>query len=108
MYSETFPREARYRGEPIMRPSLLHPLRESRRSRRRPSRRAATRIEQVREPVPRTRDISVRRVDPAVRRVRNAGGPEDSASYTCMCGYLFSASVSATVLCPHCGTDQSW
>jgi len=46
--------------------------------------------------------------DPAVARVREAGGPVDHASYSCECGYLFSASVSTTVTCPHCGTGQAW
>jgi len=46
--------------------------------------------------------------DPAVRRVREAGGPTDRASYTCECGLLFSAEVSTTVTCPHCGTGQAW
>jgi hypothetical protein len=46
--------------------------------------------------------------DPAVQRVRDAGGPIDLASYTCGCGYLFSASVSTSVICPHCGADQAW
>jgi hypothetical protein len=49
-----------------------------------------------------------RACDPAVARVREAGGPMDSASYTCACGYLFRASVSTTVTCPHCGADQAW
>ena len=46
--------------------------------------------------------------DPAVDRVRDAGGPMDTALYTCGCGYLFSAAVSTTVACPHCGTGQAW
>lgn len=46
--------------------------------------------------------------DPAVRRARDAGGPEDQATYVCGCGYLFSASVSTTVACPHCGCRQAW
>jgi hypothetical protein len=50
----------------------------------------------------------VRDADPAVLRVREAGGPIDQASYTCECGYLFSAAVSTTVSCPHCGADQAW
>jgi len=41
-------------------------------------------------------------------RVREAGGPEDSAHYTCSCGMVFQASVSASVSCPHCGLDQDW
>jgi hypothetical protein len=46
--------------------------------------------------------------DPAVARVRNAGGPIDNACYTCACGFVFAASVSTTVRCPHCGADQAW
>jgi hypothetical protein len=87
-----------------MRPSLLHPRSEPRHSRRRrrgASARAARAQATVREP-------AVPTVDPAVRRVREAGGPVDRASYTCQCGYLFSAAVSTTVTCPHCGTDQAW
>ncbi len=41
-------------------------------------------------------------------RVREAGGPEDSAHYTCSCGMVFRASVSASVACPHCGGHQDW
>ena len=36
------------------------------------------------------------------------GGPLDSATYTCGCGYLFSAAVSTSVECPHCGCGQAW
>lgn len=46
--------------------------------------------------------------DPDVQRVQGAGGPIDHASYSCACGYLFSADVSTSVTCPHCGTDQAW
>ena len=46
--------------------------------------------------------------DPAVQRVRHAGGPTDRASYTCECGYMFLAPVSTTVACPHCHTPQAW
>jgi hypothetical protein len=84
-----------------MRPSLPHPLREPRRARRRPVRRAARRAVVTPEPLHRQRD-------PAVARVREAGGPIDRASYNCACGYLFSASVSTSVSCPHCGADQAW
>jgi hypothetical protein len=86
-----------------MRPSLLHPRSEPRHSRR--SRRSAGRAARTQAPV---REPAVRAADPAVRRVREAGGPVDRASYTCQCGYLFSAAVSTTVSCPHCGTDQAW
>ncbi len=46
--------------------------------------------------------------DATVARVRLAGGPIDNASYTCSCGFVFAASVSTTVHCPHCGADQAW
>jgi hypothetical protein len=46
--------------------------------------------------------------DPAARRVRDAGGPLDRASYGCACGYRFTAEVSTTVACPHCGAAQAW
>jgi hypothetical protein len=46
--------------------------------------------------------------DTTVARVRLAGGPIDNASYTCSCGFVFAASVSTTVRCPHCGADQAW
>jgi hypothetical protein len=45
---------------------------------------------------------------PVETRVREAGGPEDSAHYTCSCGMVFQASVSASVACPHCGVHQDW
>lgn len=46
--------------------------------------------------------------DSTIARVRNAGGPIDNASYTCDCGFVFAASVSTTVACPHCGAAQAW
>ncbi len=94
-----------------MRASLLHPLRAPGHSRR--QRRAAPVAQS--ETAGRTREAGAQRQrgavspgDPAVQRVREAGGPIDRASYTCTCGYLFSASVSTSVMCPHCGTDQAW
>lgn len=45
---------------------------------------------------------------PAERRMRDAGGPEDRACYSCACGYLFEAQVTTTVHCPHCDTLQAW
>ncbi len=41
-------------------------------------------------------------------RARRAGGPQDRAVYTCGCGYLFSATVTASTPCPRCGADQAW
>ena len=46
--------------------------------------------------------------DSAVSRARLAGGPLDCASYACHCGYVFTAPVSTTVACPHCGAGQPW
>jgi hypothetical protein len=46
--------------------------------------------------------------DPAVLRARQAGGPLDRASYSCECGFVFTAPVSTTVACPHCGAGQPW
>jgi hypothetical protein len=42
------------------------------------------------------------------RRWREAGGPEDVAQYTCSCGFVFEAPVSASVACPNCGAGQAW
>jgi hypothetical protein len=45
---------------------------------------------------------------PAERRMRDAGGPDDRACYSCGCGYVFVAPVSTSVPCPHCDTTQAW
>jgi hypothetical protein len=42
------------------------------------------------------------------RRMRESGGPDDRAIYTCSCGFVFEAEVSTSVTCPHCGTGQAW
>ena len=34
--------------------------------------------------------------------------PQDSALYTCECGFVFEAQVSTSVGCPHCGGAQAW
>jgi hypothetical protein len=54
--------------------------------------------------VARTRSRSSKAVEAAKR----AGGPQDRALYTCGCGYVFTAAVSTSVGCPHCGTHQAW
>jgi hypothetical protein len=41
-------------------------------------------------------------------RAKRSGGPEDTALYSCGCGYAFKAEVSTSVGCPHCGTHQAW
>lgn len=45
---------------------------------------------------------------PDERRLRDAGGPDDRAVFTCGCGYLFEARVTASVGCPRCGEQQAW
>jgi hypothetical protein len=42
------------------------------------------------------------------RDARRGGGPEDQALYSCMCGYIFTAKVTTSVDCPHCGVEQAW
>jgi hypothetical protein len=41
-------------------------------------------------------------------RAQRSGGPDDRALYRCGCGYAFTAAVSTTVGCPHCGQTQAW
>jgi hypothetical protein len=45
---------------------------------------------------------------PAERRMRDAGGPNDRACYSCGCGFVFIAPVSTSVHCPHCAAEQAW
>jgi hypothetical protein len=44
----------------------------------------------------------------ARERNQRANVSEDTATYSCGCGYVFTAPVSTTVDCPHCGADQAW
>jgi len=46
--------------------------------------------------------------DSAPARRRKHGVPQDVAVYNCSCGYVFEASVSTSVGCPHCGDGQAW
>ena len=39
---------------------------------------------------------------------KRCGATEDTALYACGCGYAFTAEVTTTVGCPHCGTQQAW
>jgi hypothetical protein len=86
-----------------MRPSLLHPLADRR---QRAPRRALRLARLMHEPPP-SEHVSTPK-DATARRVREAGGPLDEAHYSCACGYLFVASVSTSVSCPHCGATQAW
>ena len=110
-----------------MKPKLLNNAREQpargerrrseRRSRPRRAERLRRRTDSARQEAPLSRrpaaELPARAAqpsscDPAVEKVRRAGGPLDVAVYTCTCGYLFSAAVSTTVSCPHCGAGQAW
>ena len=53
-------------------------------------------------PAPRTVQ-SAERAD-----ARRGGGPQDRALYSCVCGFVFTAPVTTSVACPHCGTEQAW
>jgi hypothetical protein len=44
----------------------------------------------------------------ARERNRRANLCQDAATYSCGCGYVFTAPVSTSVDCPHCGADQAW
>jgi hypothetical protein len=91
-----------------MRPNLLHPLGEHRHARRGAHGRTPAPIEAPATALGAPAAALVHAGDAAVERVREAGGPVDRAYYICSCGYLFSASVSTTVSCPECGSDQAW
>jgi hypothetical protein len=42
------------------------------------------------------------------RPARRGVASDDKAFYACACGYAFTANVSTTVGCPHCGSTQAW
>jgi hypothetical protein len=44
----------------------------------------------------------------AERRHRECVACEDNALYSCSCGFQFTAPVTTSVACPHCGTAQAW
>jgi hypothetical protein len=85
-----------------------HPFTERRHSRRRRARREPPVPAQPAPPIREVALIAHKPSDPAAQRVRDAGGPIDRASYTCMCGCVFLAPVSTTVECPHCRAAQAW
>lgn len=63
---------------------------------------------QARDLRPADGPLGLEAMDAGIGRVQAAGGPVDQATYVCGCGFLFSASVSTTVACPHCGAEQDW
>jgi hypothetical protein len=89
-----------------MRIGVPHRTNEARERRHGPARRAAARRAKRRpvEPPPRPQPAPTSEL----ARARMGGGPIDRASYGCGCGYQFSADVSTSVCCPHCGATQAW
>lgn len=62
-----------------------------------------------RRPRPAAAEHSERQPRPSrTRPARRGAICEDRALYACVCGYAFTASVSTTVGCPHCGSTQAW
>ena len=64
-------------------------------------------------PFRRSRAAATERREPehVARRTQSARrgvACDDKAFYACSCGYAFTASVSTTVGCPHCGSQQAW
>jgi hypothetical protein len=45
---------------------------------------------------------------PARERNKRANLTQDAALYSCGCGYVFTAPVTTSVGCPHCGSAQAW
>jgi hypothetical protein len=41
-------------------------------------------------------------------RRQELGPQQDKALYSCICGFVFEATVSTSVGCPHCGGTQAW
>ena len=41
-------------------------------------------------------------------RNKRANVSQDAALYNCACGYVFTAAVTTSVGCPHCGAAQAW
>ena len=88
--------ESRHRGGPLRRKALL--------------RRETTVTEVVAEPESASEPVAADGEDELFdeRRLRASGGPNDRAQYTCGCGFVWEADVSASVACPHCGASQAW
>ncbi len=64
--------------------------------------------EPVAEAAEEPREPAAEPIHAAERRLRGAGGPEDSATYDCRCGAVFPASPTTSVSCPLCGVHQAW
>jgi len=44
----------------------------------------------------------------STRDQARVGPPQDRATYNCSCGYIFTADVTTSVGCPHCGCELAW
>jgi hypothetical protein len=53
-------------------------------------------------------EAEVVREHAAERRHRESVASEDTAHYSCSCGFQFQAAVTTSVACPHCGSGQAW
>jgi hypothetical protein len=80
------------------------------RARLAPGRRRSERRHEPREPrpCPADRRAASASLEPDQRRERATPGPEDRALFSCRCGSVFQAPVTASVGCPHCGEPQAW
>lgn len=87
---------------------MLRSRRSRPRTERRPHRRAGDKPGQS-SPAEAVERVELeRKGERDLERARGAGGPLDSACYTCGCGFVFTAAVSTSVACPHCGARQAW
>ncbi len=95
-----------------MKPSLRHPIGERRRVRRprRMHRPPAARVPgAAREPAAAPQPPAVLPQPTNASPQGRLGAPStDLACYSCQCGYVFTATPTTTVQCPHCGTPQAW
>ena len=58
---------------------------------------------------PRRRPTALQTAATSAReRNQRANLTQDAALYTCGCGYIFTAPVTTSVGCPHCGCAQAW
>ncbi len=71
-------------------------------TRRRTTREAAKRREAHPAPPP------ARPAPSAGAARRRPPAPQDNALYSCECGFVWTAAVTAGVGCPHCGATQAW
>jgi rubrerythrin len=74
------------------------------------SERIALRTDRARRPAKprrRGRKAAPERVSPTLDQ-RRVGAPEDRATYSCSCGFVFEDDVTTTIACPHCGNELAW